>query len=230
MRYVLCFLLFTLPLSAEQRYLSPSDIAVSADGSVLYIACATANRIQLFDIETEKVSSHFDVEGVREFALSPDETRLFALCGEFKGRLVEIDTKSGKAIRSFSVGHTPMSPVVSPDGKTLFFCNRFSRAGLGDRVRMLSVSFDPLRDPPGRLRDYGENHGARGELWNVARVQESDLELMKRGFGLRVIADGMGGFQHNTAIHLIDRTGNLSAIFDTDDEDGAFNAVMEKLL
>ena len=152
MRYVLCFLLFTLPLSAEQRYLSPSDIAVSQDGSVLYIACATANRIQLFDVETEKITSHFEVEGVREFALSPDESRLFALCGEFKGRLVEIDTKSGKVVRSFPAGHTPMSPVVSPDGKTLFFCNRFSRADQPD-VHAFDIASGKIRASARAIRE-----------------------------------------------------------------------------
>ena len=132
MRCVIFLLCLTLPISAEQGYLSPSDIAASEDGSVLYLACATANRIQLFDVEKEEVSSHFEVEGIRELVLSPDESRIFALCGEFKGRLVEIDAKSGKTIRSFPAGHTPMAPVISTDGKTLFFCNRFSRADQPD--------------------------------------------------------------------------------------------------
>jgi DNA-binding beta-propeller fold protein YncE len=132
MRFLILLLCSTLSQSAEPRYLSPFDIAISEDGSVLYIACATGDCIQVFDVEKEKVSSQFKVEGIRELVLTPDESRIFAVCGEFEGRLLEIDAKSGKVMRSFPAGHTPVSPVVSADGKTLFFCNRFSRADQSD--------------------------------------------------------------------------------------------------
>ena len=130
MRYLICLLFFTLPLSAEQGYLSPSDIVISKDGSILYLACATGDRVQIFDVEKEKVSSQFKVDGIRELAISPDESRIFALCGEFEGRLLEIDAKNGKVLRSFPAGHTPVAPVISADGKTLFFCKSSSE----DRV------------------------------------------------------------------------------------------------
>ena len=56
-RPLICFLLLASPLAAQQQYLSPSDIACSADGSALYIACATGNRILVFDTKAEKVSA-----------------------------------------------------------------------------------------------------------------------------------------------------------------------------
>ena len=93
MRYVIFVLCLNMSLLAEQRYLSPSDIAISEDGSILYLACATDSSIQLFDIEKEKVSSRFKAEGVREIALSHEETRLYAACGDFAGRLLELDAK-----------------------------------------------------------------------------------------------------------------------------------------
>ena len=107
--------------------------------------------------------------------------------------------------------------------------DRLSEAGLGDRVRLLSISFDPLQDTPQQMRDYATNHGAEGGIWTIARVGVRDLDLMKRSFGLRVIPDKMGGYQHNAAIHLIDRSGRLSGIFNTGDVNGAFNAVRSKL-
>ncbi len=106
--------------------------------------------------------------------------------------------------------------------------DRFSQAGLGERVRMLSISFDPLRDTPRRMREYAGNHGADGAIWMIARIRKGDLNLMTRGFGLRVIADGMGSYQHNAAIHLMDRAGHLSGIFNSDDADGVFNAVRSR--
>ena len=94
---------------------------------------------------------------------------------------------------------------------------------------MLSVSFDPLRDRPQEMRGYAGIHGADGAIWMIARIRPRYLDLMKRSFGLRVIPDEMGGYQHNAAIHLIDQTGRLSGIFDTDDVNGVFNAVRSKL-
>ena len=105
----------------------------------------------------------------------------------------------------------------------------FSEAGLGELIRMISVSFDPLHDPPAKLREYATNHGADGTIWTIARVNGQDLDLMNRSFGLRVIPDGMGGYQHNAAIHLIDRTGNLSSIFNIDDVSAVSGAVRSKL-
>jgi cytochrome c peroxidase/DNA-binding beta-propeller fold protein YncE len=152
MRYVILLLCLTLSLSAEQRYLSPADIAISEDGSVLFLACASGDRIQCFDVENEKVSSQFEVEGIRELVLSPDESRLFALCGESRGQLLEVDAKNGEVLRRFAAGHTPMAPVISVDGKTLFFCNRFSRAGQAD-VHAFDIASGQIRASAKAIRE-----------------------------------------------------------------------------
>lgn len=104
--------------------------------------------------------------------------------------------------------------------------DRIVAAGLGGGVRLLSVSFDS-RDGPAELRDYGERHGADGETWTVARTRPEDLPELRRGYGLRVIPDGWGGFRHNAAIHVVDGAGRLVGIFDTADVDGAFRALAE---
>ena len=96
-KYWLLMFCVVLSLSADQGYLSPVDADISKDGSLLYIACATGDRIQLFDIKSEKVSAEYKVENVREIALSPDQTRIYALCGEFNGKLHEGVYKIGRA-------------------------------------------------------------------------------------------------------------------------------------
>ena len=152
MRYVVLLLCLILSLQAQGQYLSPSDIAVSGDGSVLYLACATDDSIQLFDVEKENVTSHFKAHGVREIALSNDESRLYAACGEFEGRLLEIDTKTAKLLRSFPAGHTPMAPIVSPNGKTIFFCNRFSRNDQPD-VHALDIASGTIKASAKAIRE-----------------------------------------------------------------------------
>ena len=65
-----------MSLAAEQGWLSPSDIALTGDGSAAVLACDTADSILLFDLKEEKVKSAFVVKGVRELALSSDERRI----------------------------------------------------------------------------------------------------------------------------------------------------------
>ncbi|MDH3658657.1 MAG: SCO family protein [Alphaproteobacteria bacterium] len=107
--------------------------------------------------------------------------------------------------------------------------DRLAADGIGDRVRLLSVSFDPLQDDLEALADYGEWHGAAGEIWTVARPSLTDLDVMLASFGVQVIPDGFGGFEHNAALHMIDRDGHLIGIFDIDDIDGAVRAIEAKL-
>ena len=87
----------------------------------------------------------------------------------------------------------------------------------GRDVVLLSVSFDPRRDVPSRLADYAQRHGADGTAWRVVRIEDrTALQAWLRAFGIVVIDDGLGGFEHNAALHLVDRAGRLARIEDFD--------------
>lgn len=88
---------------------------------------------------------------------------------------------------------------------------------LGRDVLLLSVSFDQRRDVPARLADYAQLHGADGETWRIVRVEDAvQLEALLKTFGIVVIPDGFGGFEHNAALYLVDRAGRLVRIDDYD--------------
>jgi len=85
----------------------------------------------------------------------------------------------------------------------------------GVKATLVSVSFDPDRDTTAALRTYAARHGADGEHWRVARVADSaGLDGLLRAFGVVAIPDGTGEFQHNAAIHVVDRTARLVRILD----------------
>ncbi|WP_291729752.1 SCO family protein [Leisingera sp. F5] len=86
----------------------------------------------------------------------------------------------------------------------------------GVKARLISVSFDPERDTPEQMAIYGDAHEADGAKWTVARPEESDLDGLLKLFDVTVIPDEWGSYQHNAAIHVIDRNGQFSAVFDTD--------------
>ncbi|MCG8490525.1 MAG: SCO family protein [Sneathiellales bacterium] len=90
-------------------------------------------------------------------------------------------------------------------------------------VRMISISFDPQQDTVEALSDYGELHGALGKVWTVARPDIADLEALLDFFMVTVIPDDWGGYQHNTAVLLIDKGGRFSGVFDTN----AYQAIVQ---
>lgn len=138
---------------ADAPYLSPSKMVATKDGKTIYIVCATADRLLEFDTATEKVTKSFDVKELSGLALSADEKQLFLTAGVVEGVIHELDRGRGQIVRTLPAGHSPQSPVCSPDGQTLYYCNRFSRADQPDihaldlRKGKISKSAKAIREP-----------------------------------------------------------------------------------
>ena len=82
-------------------------------------------------------------------------------------------------------------------------------------VPLVSISFDP-RDTPERLREYSVHFGA-SDAWRFARARDTtDLPALLAAFGIIVIPDGRGDFQHNAAVHVLDDRGRLARVLDRD--------------
>lgn len=88
-----------------------------------------------------------------------------------------------------------------------------------DDIVFLSISFDVERDSPERLHAYAATFGAGDRQWRVARPTRRDgLQALLRRFGVVVIPRGEE-FVHNAAIHVVNRQGLISRIFDLDETD-----------
>jgi protein SCO1/2 len=99
------------------------------------------------------------------------------------------------------------------------------------QVRLLSISLDPDYDTPARLREYRTRYTRRPNgHWLVARPVNSRASaiLLKR-FGVVRIPDGLGGYKHSTAVHLLDRRGRLVQIIADNDLDKILQAVDARL-
>ena len=87
--------------------------------------------------------------------------------------------------------------------------------GLANRTMVVTISFDPARDTAEVLRAQGRKLGADPARWRVARpIDPAQVDALLDAFGIVAIPDGRGDFQHNGAVHLLDRSGRLAAIFD----------------
>src|ERR1035437_1082096 len=111
---------------AEQ---SPVALTASPEGKNLYVACAAAKPVLIFNPGQRQVAKRLALPGEPSgLALSPDGTRLFVTCAGPASQVCVIDTFSGKMLQTLAAGHTALSPVLSPDGNTLFVCNRFNNS------------------------------------------------------------------------------------------------------
>jgi protein SCO1 len=98
------------------------------------------------------------------------------------------------------------------------------------RVQLLSISFDPTRDLPAQLAAYLGRFRSRDKGWQAARPLTADgLQSVTAEFGITVIPDGLGGYTHNAAIHLVDPEGRLVDIFDLGDVDRIRETVLRNL-
>ena len=83
------------------------------------------------------------------------------------------------------------------------------------RLQLVTISFDPARDTPARLREYAARYGADGDRWRFARVRDArDLKPLLDAFGIIVIPDGAGDFQHNAAVHMLNADGKLARVLE----------------
>jgi DNA-binding beta-propeller fold protein YncE/mono/diheme cytochrome c family protein len=109
--------------------LSPAALASSPDGQSLYVACATAKQVLVFDTAQRRITRRLGMPGEPSgLALSPDGTRLIVTCAGAASQVCVVDTASGRVLKTLAAGHTALSPVLSPDAKTLFVCDRFNDA------------------------------------------------------------------------------------------------------
>jgi protein SCO1/2 len=92
-------------------------------------------------------------------------------------------------------------------------------------VRLLSISFDPAHDGPGELVSYRSRYSRDAAGWHVARPADAaDVRRWLDAFGVVVIDDGMGGYTHNAAVHVVGPERRLAAIHDLQDVDGVVRA------
>ena len=96
------------------------------------------------------------------------------------------------------------------------------------RVRLVSVSFDPARDDPERLRAYRARYSPDPDGWDLGRPAPSgDLQRWLDAFGVVVVPDGLGGYAHNAAVHVVGPDRKLLAIHGLEDIDGVVTTARE---
>ncbi|MDO4558760.1 MAG: cell surface protein [Planctomycetia bacterium] len=109
------------------KYLGPTEIVVPSgtdDPGLWYVLCEDAGRVMTFRDDVVQNDSRFDRENVAARGMTVNAGITALVSGDEQGQLhvgpIDAMTMLG------NVGHTPVSPVFSGDGKTLYVPCRFS--------------------------------------------------------------------------------------------------------
>ncbi len=85
------------------------------------------------------------------------------------------------------------------------------------QVHLASISFDVANDGSAELKQLAMGLGADPARWSFAvPASDADAHRLLRALGVVAVADGAGGFVHNGDIHLLDRHGQLRALYPID--------------
>ncbi|MDD4102273.1 MAG: hypothetical protein PHU80_06535 [Kiritimatiellae bacterium] len=145
-------------------YLSPEYMAVSPDCKTLYVTAATAGNLLLVDLEKRQVQTEWRLKSNPSGVATAGDGAIFVTAGAVGGELLKLDP-GGKVLAKVAVGHTPLSPVVSADGKTVYVLNRFDNTvmavDVGRRLKVAGVLAVPREPHTAAL-------GAGGRLLFVA--------------------------------------------------------------
>lgn len=157
-----CFLLFsfvsavfaqTAPTpEASPVYQGPGVVVAAPDGSKLLVVCEDANRVAILDAEGKPVDSIDAPPAPTGLAISPDGKTIYVTCANPLGQVLVIDLASKQVTASVPVGQGAIAPVVSPDGKMLYVCNRFNddvsfidlTPGQEKEIRRVPVTREPF--------------------------------------------------------------------------------------
>jgi protein SCO1 len=90
---------------------------------------------------------------------------------------------------------------------------QIQQRGLGGKIGLLSVSFDPTNDTSPALTRYAQRLQATPAVWKIVTLENvNDKNKLLSEFGIMVIPAPLGEFEHNAAFHLVDSQARLVKI------------------
>lgn len=116
-----------LAAAEEPLDCSPLFLIADASGENIYIADQTGSRIIQLDIKTQKVVRRISHSSrPNGLALDKDSHGIYATGDADAGGVFHLDASSGVVLKMLPAGHSPIAPVLSSDGSTLYVCHRFT--------------------------------------------------------------------------------------------------------
>lgn len=89
-----------------------------------------------------------------------------------------------------------------------------AKAGLGDKVHLLSIALDPARDTPAVLRDYMRLYDLDAKHWTFVTGSQKQIDKVLSDWGMWVRPAANGQLDHPSRVFLLDERGRIREIYD----------------
>ena len=144
-------LLISAARPAAQRYPSPIEMVLSADGARLFVVCEGTDEVVVFDTRSRVVLRRIPVGHVpKGIALSRDGRRAY-VANSWSDSVSEIDTLAMRVLRKLPGGFEPNAVLPDAKNEFLYIANRVSN---DVSVVNLSTGLETKRLAGGRGASY----------------------------------------------------------------------------
>jgi len=82
-------------------------------------------------------------------------------------------------------------------------------AAMGDRIRILMVTFDPERDTVAVLKETAQKHGC-DKQWTLVRGSDANVRQIAAALGVQYRRLSSGEFNHSASVLLLDAQGRIA--------------------
>lgn len=145
----------------------------------------------------------------KNFAQIGKEVPRFTLTNQ-DGKRISTDDFRGKALAiTFIYSRCPLPEYCTLMSRNFSdVANQLKDSDLKDKIRLLSVSFDPQTDTPQKLKAYGQAYfGKNAEpdfsVWQLASGTNNEVKAIADFFGLRYEVDEKDKTQFNHSLRTI---------------------------
>jgi YVTN family beta-propeller protein len=127
MSAIVCAALISAGANAPvPRYPSPIELAVSPDGTRLYVVCEGTHEVIVCDTVAGRILRRISVGRVpKGLSLSADGKRLY-VANSWSDSVSEVDTASLTVTRTLPAGFEPNAALIDREGRFLYVANRIS--------------------------------------------------------------------------------------------------------
>jgi YVTN family beta-propeller protein len=106
----------------------PQSIAVTPDGSQVWVGSWGGGRVDVFDTLTYAPLAAFNVPSADGIAFLPNGTRAYIASGQSPGYIQVVDVQALQTVTQIFVGNLPHAVRVTPPGRHLFVTNVLSNS------------------------------------------------------------------------------------------------------
>jgi DNA-binding beta-propeller fold protein YncE len=195
-------------------YIQPHDLRASRDGSLLWVACAPAQKILEIDARSGKILKVWETEqeGGWMLAPTPDDRKIYV--ANLEGGSISIIDRIAGTVRTLSFRQGAIGIDCSPDGREVWVScmNENVIAVVDNASGQITATFDSQGKAPVRVKFTPDGkralivHGDSNELSVFDAAKRQLLTAIKLAESPKVITlsrDGRRAFLTNPSAHKI---------------------------